>query len=47
MQGKELTLKSEKETENLAIKIAAQIKKGSIITFRGGLGVGKTLYAAI
>ena len=42
MQGKELTLKSEKETENLAIKIAAQIKKGSIITFRGGLGVGKT-----
>lgn len=42
MQGKELTLKSEKETENLAIKIATQIKKGSIITFSGGLGVGKT-----
>ena len=42
MLGKELTLKSEKESENLAIKIAAQIKKGSIITFSGGLGVGKT-----
>ena len=41
MLEKELTLKSEKESENLAIKIAAQIKKGSIITF-SGLGVGKT-----
>jgi tRNA threonylcarbamoyladenosine biosynthesis protein TsaE len=42
MLEKEFSLKSKKESVNLAIKIAAQIKKGSIITFSGGLGVGKT-----
>lgn len=42
MKRKELILKSEKESKNLAIKIAAQIQQGSVITFSGGLGIGKT-----
>jgi len=42
MQRQELILKTEKDTKNLAIKIAAQLEKGSIIAFSGNLGSGKT-----
>jgi tRNA threonylcarbamoyladenosine biosynthesis protein TsaE len=38
----EFILESEDDTKNLAIKIANTIKKGSIITFSGDLGSGKT-----
>lgn len=42
MQKQELTLKTEKETKKLALKLATQMGKGSIITISGGLGAGKT-----
>ena len=44
MQWQEFILKSEDDTANFAIKFAAQIKKGSIVTFRGDLGSGKTFF---
>ena len=40
----EFILNSENNTADLAIKIATQIKQGSIITFSGDLGTGKTLF---
>jgi tRNA threonylcarbamoyladenosine biosynthesis protein TsaE len=40
----EFILKSESDTIELAINIAAQIKKGSIVTFNGDLGSGKTFF---
>ena len=42
MQKQELILKTEEETKKLAIKLATQIKKGSIIAISGSLGTGKT-----
>lgn len=42
MQLQEFILESEEDTKDLAIKIADTIKKGSIITFSGDLGSGKT-----
>ncbi len=42
MQRQELILKTEKDTKKLAIKLATQIEKGSIITVSGNLGTGKT-----
>ena len=44
MQWQEFILKSEDDTANFAIKFATQIKKGSIVTFRGDLGSGKTFF---
>src|SRR4051812_39197924 len=44
MQPQEFIVKSEDDTKNLAIKIAAQLKKGSIVTFSGDLGSGKTFF---
>ncbi len=37
--------KSERETEELGRKIAQSVKKGGVISLRGSLGAGKTVFA--
>ncbi len=37
--------KSEKETEEIGRKVAETAKKGSVISLRGSLGAGKTVFA--
>lgn len=37
--------KSTKETEELGFKIGKSLKKGSVISLRGSLGAGKTVFA--
>lgn len=37
--------KSEKETEEIGRKVAEAVKKGSVISLRGSLGAGKTVFA--
>ena len=44
MMPQEFILKSESDTIELAVKIAMQIKKGSIVTLNGDLGTGKTFF---
>lgn len=44
METKDFILNSEDDSIKLAIGIARQIKKGSVVTFSGDLGSGKTFF---
>ncbi len=41
---KKLVLNNIEQTKELAIKLATQLKRGDIVTFKGDLGAGKTTF---
>lgn len=41
---REYTTKSERETEALAERLAATLRGGDVVAYRGGLGAGKTAF---